>query len=675
MPSGTTEYEYDTFDRVVSVHANGEETRDTYDEHGNKASVIYPNGPSTSLRTGVTTEYGYDTLNRLISVRHRALTGEVLASYSYTFTSKGQREQVEERIAGQVVRTIAYTYDAADRLIEEQMTDTVTGALTITYTYDPVGNRLTKHDDGVMTTYTYDNNDRLLTEGGYSYSYDNNGNMLSKAGNSEQINLSYNALNQLVHADMTTTTGSTTVDYAYDHDGIRVEKTINGTDAFKYVVDKNRPYVQVLEEQRTQGVLSAVTNYAYGDDLLSRTTNGVTHYYQYDGLGSTRALSDTSGTLTDTYSYDAYGMLLNSTGTRENPYLYRGEQYDSDLSAYYLRARYYQPGMGRFLTTDFVEGFVNNPVSLHKYMYAKHDPVNYIDPSGEMSLSEQLTTAAIVGGLNAAAILSSYTQAGKIAYAYLGEHFFPDAMVLGVTGAWDIVSQVASFFDVPLPISTFYNVNFAGLLSGGIEILMNISSGQVAAFLIGGFSAELNNLDLVGQGYRPRPMVSTALYRAYVWNLWNANDYSGWFMNTGTDKWGAFWDLKRWFGGPWGISRTIWSKNVSIKNELKPRNFQVGYTAYHEPLSFELNFTNEYSVLPFIMLTIGLDHYINATRSASKLQLPTKQLLLLLGETSFWLQLTWAKMRWNEKSEYNLVRRQNEGRPSWFHSGPHLPYF
>ncbi|MCP4286515.1 MAG: RHS repeat-associated core domain-containing protein, partial [Gammaproteobacteria bacterium] len=258
---------------------------------------------------------------------------------------------------------------------------------------------MTKENNGVMTTYIYDDNDRLLTEGGYSYAYDNNGNMLSKAGNSEQMNLTYNALNQLVQAEMTTMTSSTTVDYAYNHDGIRVGKTINGTDVITYIVDKNRPYAQVLEEQRTQSALSAVTNYVYGDDLLSQTTDGVTHYYQYDVLGSTRSLSDASGTLIDTYSYDAYGMLLNSTGTMINPYLYRGEQYDADLRAYYLRARYYQPGIGRFLTTDPMEAIDTEPLSLHRYVYGNDNPLRYLDPSGKRNLPEMMAIGAVISAI------------------------------------------------------------------------------------------------------------------------------------------------------------------------------------------------------------------------------------------------------------------------------------
>ncbi len=99
-------------------------------------------------------------------------------------------------------------------------------------------------------------------------------------------------------------------------------------------------------------------------------------------LDSVRDLSDSSGAMTDRYSYDAYGMPLAGSGASSNPYRYRGEQYDSDLDAYYLWAQYYQPGTGRFLVTDPEEGFMTEPMSLHRYMYGNSSPLNYSDPSG-----------------------------------------------------------------------------------------------------------------------------------------------------------------------------------------------------------------------------------------------------------------------------------------------------
>jgi RHS repeat-associated protein len=190
--------------------------------------------------------------------------------------------------------------------------------------------------------------------------------------------LTYNALNQLVHVDMTSSQGTTTVDYEYDHDGIRVGKTINGTDEVRYLVDANRPYAQVLEEEWTRGLLSSTTNYVYGHGLISQTIDGVNHYYHYDGFHNTRALSDLNGAITDTYRYDAYGMLQEQSGNTKNSYLYRGEQFDVETDAYYLRARSYQPSTGRFFSTDPVEGMMFEPMTFHRYVYTNNDPVTML---------------------------------------------------------------------------------------------------------------------------------------------------------------------------------------------------------------------------------------------------------------------------------------------------------
>ncbi|MCP4375757.1 MAG: hypothetical protein GY794_06225 [bacterium] len=188
-----------------------------------------------------------------------------------------------------------------------------------------------------------------MTENGYAYTYDNNGNMLTKTGNGEQWQLAYNALNQVTRANISRPQGTSILDYAYDHDGIRIGKTINGTDITTYVVDKNRPYAQVLEEEHLRGGLSAVTSYVYGDGLISGTIDGtLTQYYHTDGMGSVRGLSDSSGAMTDRYSYDAYGRLFDSSGASANPYLYRGEQYDADLDAYYRGRGIISRGRGDF---------------------------------------------------------------------------------------------------------------------------------------------------------------------------------------------------------------------------------------------------------------------------------------------------------------------------------------
>jgi RHS repeat-associated protein len=120
---------------------------------------------------------------------------------------------------------------------------------------------------------------------------------------------------------------------------------------------------------------------------------------------SVRYLTNDSGTVTDTYDYDAFGILIDHTGSTHNRYMYCGEQFDSDLGFYYLRARYMNPRTGRFMTMDSYEGVNDRPMSLHKYLYADATPVNGNDPSGHMLLKFAITTAiqatlaAAIGGV------------------------------------------------------------------------------------------------------------------------------------------------------------------------------------------------------------------------------------------------------------------------------------
>jgi RHS repeat-associated protein len=101
--------------------------------------------------------------------------------------------------------------------------------------------------------------------------------------------------------------------------------------------------------------------------------------------------------LTDTFTYDAFGLLIGRTGATPNLYLYAGEQFDPDLGLYYNRARYLNVGTGRFWTMDSYEGVSDEPLSLHKYAYAHNDPLNLNDPSGFAPVGLPLWFYAAVG--------------------------------------------------------------------------------------------------------------------------------------------------------------------------------------------------------------------------------------------------------------------------------------
>jgi RHS repeat-associated protein len=147
-----------------------------------------------------------------------------------------------------------------------------------------------------------------------------------------------------------------------------VVKTANGVTT-RYLVDDLNPtgYPQVVEELAGGAVQR---EYTYGLQRIGedQVINGTwtPSFYGYDGFGSVRQLTNAAGAVTDTYEYDAFGNKINSTGTTPNNYLYRGEQYDSDFGLYYLRARYYNPLTGRFMSRDPEEGSPFIPAALHK---------------------------------------------------------------------------------------------------------------------------------------------------------------------------------------------------------------------------------------------------------------------------------------------------------------------
>ncbi|MCA9895906.1 MAG: RHS repeat-associated core domain-containing protein, partial [Anaerolineae bacterium] len=132
-----------------------------------------------------------------------------------------------------------------------------------------------------------------------------------------------------------------------------------------------------------------MTRYTFGNGhLISQAQGGETRYFLHDALQSTRALTDETGEVTSTFAYDAFGELVEQTGvTSETDYLFTGQQYDSGTELYSLRARFYSPAQGRFLSRDPHPYNYRNPFELNRYVYTANNPATYVDPSGR-SLAE-----------------------------------------------------------------------------------------------------------------------------------------------------------------------------------------------------------------------------------------------------------------------------------------------
>ena len=181
----------------------------------------------------------------------------------------------------------------------------------------------------------------------------------------------YNAENRLVRATVQSGNNVSVEEYKYDYAGNRIAKSSEG-EYTKYLLEVNGELTYVLAEINYDGTEKCF--YTRGDELISQERDGKKSYYVYDGHGSVRALTDESGKVTDKYVYDAFGNLISSVGSTKNDFLFCGEQFDPVTGLYYLRARYMNPSVGRFITMDSYEGSIDDPVSLHKYLYANANP-------------------------------------------------------------------------------------------------------------------------------------------------------------------------------------------------------------------------------------------------------------------------------------------------------------
>jgi RHS repeat-associated protein len=157
-----------------------------------------------------------------------------------------------------------------------------------------------------------------------------------------------------------------------------VAKTVDSVTT-AYVLDPAAGLTQVLQE--TTG--GQATSYLYGHDLLAQYDSGTWAYHLNDGLGSVRQLTDAAGQVVQSYRFSPFGVPLDESGGE--PYGFTGEQWDASAGLVYLRARYYDPGVGRFVSKDQWGGREQKPQTLNRFVYVTSNPINQVDPSGYLS--------------------------------------------------------------------------------------------------------------------------------------------------------------------------------------------------------------------------------------------------------------------------------------------------
>ena len=325
----TVNYQYDSLNRVDTITADNKQFSYEYYADGMIKAVNYPNG----LRT----EYTYDNINRLTELINK-MGANILSEFSYAYDKNSNIIAITS--AGQ---TTTYQYDPLNRLtgIKRPSREETN------YQYDSRGNR----SKGSVTTIDTAN---------------------FKAGE-----FTYNSWDEL---DSFTGSGSTT--YSYDPEGLRIKKD-TGTAVTRYFCDNNG---LVVAESDGTGQVTAQN--IWGHKALAREISGTYYYYLYNGHGDVIQVIDENGNAVNSYSYDEWGNILSSQEQISNPMKYAGEYYDEETGLYYLRARYYDPSIGRFISKDSVEGEINNPLTINLYTYCANNPINSWDPSGNSIIND-----------------------------------------------------------------------------------------------------------------------------------------------------------------------------------------------------------------------------------------------------------------------------------------------
>ncbi|MBZ0318912.1 MAG: hypothetical protein K8L91_21030 [Anaerolineae bacterium] len=287
------------------------------------------------------------------------------------------------------------------------------------------------------------------------------GNLATTTTGSDVTTYTYDALDRLITAQVP---GSSAAAYTYDPTGQRVRQTV-GSDTTNYLWDELSAYGDVVRE--TNGTGTELASYTLaGSQILGQTRSGVTSYYLSDGQGSTRALLNGTGDLTDTYAYTAFGEIYNQTGGTLNNYLYTGQQFDSLMGLYSLRARYYDPGVGRFVSRDTYPIDYQNPIELNRYGYTANNPINGYDPTGLQAMLESGGRYQETGKEVEAPALRIYSPANNI--INFADHVVPAIATTAETAAG------ATPFQIVVGI----------LAKAGITLAMIIGLGIFAEYLI-----------------------------------------------------------------------------------------------------------------------------------------------------------------------------------------------
>lgn len=334
-----------------------------------KRQLTYGNGGRVTLdkyvnASALTRAYpSYDVLGRLMEIADSA--SPATKHRLFTYDARGRLASYAD-----VERSTYWYCDTPEDELECEATgywvNDETTVRSASYTYDRLGNRT---DLGGLTA----TGNRLVRFDGDSMTYDDGGFLTRRwriSGGTDR-RCYWNAIGQL---DSVRVVGGALTSYGYDGMGRRVRKTVNGV-ITRYLLDGDH----VVTELNSANQVTAQFTYYPGVDQLHTMRRGdSTYYYSYDVSGQLVALMGPSGSVSTASSQTPFGAVISDSGTEGNPFRFKGREWDSEAGLYYMRARYYDPALTRFISED--------PIGLrggsNSYTFAANDPVQFADPHG-----------------------------------------------------------------------------------------------------------------------------------------------------------------------------------------------------------------------------------------------------------------------------------------------------
>ena len=533
-------YAYDDDSRPTTFGYGDVTEQITYDGHSRSSGTTVKNGSRTVLGTG----YAYrDVDSTYTTTQVKSVTnsyGGKTANFNYTYDANGNILSVSGD------QTVTYEYDDLGQLVWEK---NATAGKAWNYTYDNGGNILSRTEyacsgngtvsgSGTTTSYTYGDaewGDLLTAYNGEEITYDGIGNPLSYRG----WTMNWQGGRQL--ASMTK--GSDTLSFAYNESGLRTSKTVNGV-THSYVWQGSKLAADITD------AYALYFHYDSSGDVIgfTRTANGTdTEYFYVKNLqGDILKVITVTGTEAATYTYDAWGKLLTSTGNLAdiNPLRYRGYYYDAETNLYYLQSRYYDPEVGRFISSDKIASTGQGILGANMFAYCLNNPMMFTDINGCEPKPWQwaISGAMVVGGIvlistgvggfwggtllcaGANSIIGSYTAENS---GYSSDAGWTGGLVMGAAcgfgagyagQAYMMATNsvgTACLSNLSLSIAASFGSGFGGAVAG--QVVSNLVDGKkpfsnlqyTAAALTGVANTVAGCFSAVGEALRQMPAIST----------------------------------------------------------------------------------------------------------------------------------------------------------------------